>query len=82
MQIREIFEPGQGGNLIAIYFPKKVTKPLIHYDVHDVLAIQVEGHKHWQIFPEGIEYPINHPIFLVEAMNLAQERPTYLRLYL
>lgn len=78
MEIREIFGTWTGGKLDCnIYFSQKGHQAFpIHYDVHDVLAIQVEGHKHWQIFTEGIEYPINHPIFLGrKQMNPAQKRP-------
>ena len=78
MEIREIFGTWTGGKLDCnVYFSQKGHQAFpIHYDVHDVLAIQVEGRKHWQIFPEGVEYPINHPIFLGrKQMNPAQERP-------
>jgi len=78
MEIREYFGAWTSGKLDCnVYFSQKGHQAFpIHYDVHDVLAIQVEGHKHWQIFDQGIEYPINHPIFLNrKQMNPAQERP-------
>ena len=79
MEIREIFGAWTEGKLDCnIYFSQKGHQAFpVHYDVHDVLAIQVEGHKHWQIFEQGIDHPINHPMFLNrKQMNPTQERQT------
>lgn len=33
----------------------------IHYDPHDVLVLQLEGHKYWRIYKRLIEFPIAPP---------------------
>lgn len=65
MKLREIFADWTRGKLECnVYFSQKDHQAFpIHYDVHDVFAIQVAGKKQWQIFSKATEYPINHPIF-------------------
>jgi len=65
MEIRETLADWTGGKLDCnLYFSQKDHQAFpVHYDVHDVLAFQVEGKKHWQVFEQAIEYPINHPAF-------------------
>ncbi len=65
MKIREFLSGWTGGKLDCnLYYSQKDHQAFpIHYDVHDVFAIQVDGKKHWQVFDKGPEYPINHPRF-------------------
>lgn len=35
----------------------------IHFDTHDVLALQIAGHKEWRIFQRHFEAPVQHPRF-------------------
>tara|TARA_Y100000588_G_C14196450_1_gene900453 strand:+ start:370 stop:1329 length:960 start_codon:yes stop_codon:yes gene_type:complete len=65
MQIREFLANWTMGKLDCnLYYSQKDHQAFpVHFDVHDVFAIQVEGKKHWQVFDEYAEYPINHPHF-------------------
>ncbi len=56
MEIREIFGAWTSGKIDCnVYFSQRGHQAFpVHYDVHDVLAIQVEGHKHWQIFDQKL----------------------------
>jgi len=64
-KIRDFLSKWTGGNLDCnLYYSQKDHQAFpVHYDVHDVFAIQVEGTKHWQVFDKGAEYPIIHPRF-------------------
>ena len=64
-KIRNFLSNWTGGNVDCnLYYSQKDHQAFpVHYDVHDVFAIQVEGTKHWQVFDKGVEYPINHPQF-------------------
>ena len=35
----------------------------VHFDTHDVFAMQVTGEKNWRIYQRHFQYPINHPAF-------------------
>lgn len=35
----------------------------VHFDTHDVFAIQVEGSKQWRVYGTSIQKPINHHFF-------------------
>ncbi|MEK9723820.1 MAG: cupin domain-containing protein, partial [Rhodospirillaceae bacterium] len=35
----------------------------IHFDCHDVFAIQIAGRKRWNVFQRYFQDPINHPAF-------------------
>ncbi len=35
----------------------------VHYDTHDVFALQVAGEKRWRIYGRHFKDPINHPTF-------------------
>lgn len=35
----------------------------VHYDTHDVFAMQITGEKAWRIYQRHFQYPINHPAF-------------------
>ena len=65
MKIREILAGLTEGKLDCnLYYSQKDHQAFpVHFDVHDVFAIQVEGRKHWQVFDQYAEYPINHPQF-------------------
>jgi ribosomal protein L16 Arg81 hydroxylase len=69
MRLRETLADLTRGKLECnVYFSQKDHQAFpIHYDVHDVFAIQVYGKKHWQIFEQKVEYPINHPMFTNRA---------------
>ena len=71
MKIREVLSNWTGGKLDCnLYFSQKDHQAFpVHYDVHDVFAIQVEGKKHWQVFDKGVDYPINHPQFTAARLN-------------
>lgn len=71
MTIREILSNLTSGVLDCnLYYSQKNHQAFpVHYDVHDVFAIQVDGTKHWQIFDKGAEYPINHPRFTSARLN-------------
>ena len=63
MKIRNLLSSWTNGKLDCnLYYSQKDHQAFpVHYDVHDVFAIQVDGTKHWQVFEKGPEYPINHP---------------------
>lgn len=65
MRIREGLADIISGKIDCnLYFSQKDHQAFpIHYDVHDVIAFQIEGTKHWQVFEQAIPYPINHPAF-------------------
>ena len=65
MKIRNFLSSWTAGKLDCnLYYSQKGHQAFpVHYDVHDVFAIQVDGTKHWQVFEKGAEYPINHPRF-------------------
>lgn len=65
MKIREALADKTNGKLECnLYYSQKNHQAFsVHYDVHDVFAIQVTGKKHWQVFDKSVEYPINHPQF-------------------
>lgn len=45
-----------------------------HYDTHDVFALQIEGHKHWQLYGPAEECPLLNtfqPVFPVEKLPSA-----------
>lgn len=65
MEIREELAKITGGKIDCnLYFSQKDHQAFpIHYDVHDVIAFQIEGTKHWQVFEQAIPFPINHPAF-------------------
>ena len=65
LEIREILGRWTEGKVDCnLYYSQKDHQAFpVHFDVHDVFAIQVDGRKHWQVFDEYAEYPINHPYF-------------------
>ena len=65
MQLRNFLgELTEGKIDCNLYFSQKDHQAFpVHFDVHDVFAIQVHGQKHWQVFDQYAEYPINHPQF-------------------
>tara|TARA_B100001142_G_scaffold321773_2_gene368976 strand:+ start:389 stop:1321 length:933 start_codon:yes stop_codon:yes gene_type:complete len=71
MQIRNFLSGWTGGKLDCnLYYSQKDHQAFpIHYDVHDVFAIQVHGNKHWQVFDKGQDYPINHPRFTTAKLK-------------
>jgi hypothetical protein len=64
-KIRNFLSNWTAGKLDCnLYYSQKDHQAFpVHYDVHDVFAIQVGGTKHWQVFEKGAEHPINHPRF-------------------
>ena len=36
----------------------------VHFDVHEVFAYQIAGHKRWRVYQQAHRFPINHPAFL------------------
>ena len=65
LKIREALTNWAKGKLECnLYYSQKDHQAFpIHFDVHDVFAIQIDGKKHWQVFDQYAEYPINHPHF-------------------
>jgi hypothetical protein len=36
----------------------------VHFDVHEVFALQIEGRKRWRVYQQAHRFPINHLAFL------------------
>ncbi len=75
MKLREILAAWTGGKIECnLYFSQRDHQAFpIHYDVHDVFAFQVAGKKRWEIFEQGVDHPINHPIFTNKTRRNPEE---------
>lgn len=52
----ELGHPTQANAYLS---PGEARGLAVHYDTHDVLALQVHGTKHWEVFPAAFEAPLS-----------------------
>lgn len=45
----------------------------VHFDTHDVFAMQITGEKAWRIYQRHFLYPINHPAFKMLPVSYHHE---------